>query len=88
MKLHQSITVCLALMAGFAADGCFAQSAIDQKESVADGNAPQVAAVAIPTPAPAPAVSLEKTREQVMRELEDFQRSGQAAQLRQLYRGR
>jgi hypothetical protein len=87
MKLHQSITLCLALMVGVAADGCFAQSAIDQKETVADGNAPQVSALAISTPAPAPPVSLGKTREQVMRELEDFQKSGQAAQMGELYLG-
>jgi hypothetical protein len=49
MKLYQSITVCVALMAGVTADGCFAQSAIKQEESVADGNAPQVSAVAVQT---------------------------------------
>ena len=35
MKLHQSIAVGLALMAGVAADGCFAQSATDQTQSMA-----------------------------------------------------
>jgi len=88
MKLYQSITLCLALVGGVTADGCFAQSATNQNESVADGNAPQVSAVAVPTAAPAPPVSLEKTRQQVIRELEDFQNSGQAAQMRELYRGR
>jgi hypothetical protein len=87
MKLYQSITVCVALMAGVAADGCFAQSAIKQEESVADGNAPQVSAVAVPTVTPATPVSLGKTRAQVIRELDDFQNSDQAAQMRQLYRG-
>jgi len=32
-------------------------------------------------------MSLGKTRAQVMRELEDFQNSDQAAQMRDLYRG-
>jgi hypothetical protein len=87
MKLYQSITVCLALIAGVTADGCLAQTAINQQESVTDGNAPQVSAVAVPAVTAAPPVSLGKTREQVMRELEDFQKSGQAAQLRELYQG-
>jgi hypothetical protein len=87
MKLHQSIAVCLALMAGVAADGCFAQSATNQDESVAVGNVPQDPAVAVPAVTPAPSVSVGKTREQVMRELEDFQKSGQAAQMGELYRG-
>src|SRR5882757_7067668 len=71
MKLHQSIAVCLALMAGVAADGCFAQSATNQSESVAVGNAPQDPAVALPAVTPVPSMSLGRTREQVMRELED-----------------
>jgi hypothetical protein len=87
MKLHQSIAVCLALMAGVAADGCFAQSATNQSESVAVGNAPQDPAVALPVVTPVPSMSLGRTREQVMRELEDFQNSDQAAQMRDLYRG-
>ncbi|MFM0260515.1 hypothetical protein [Paraburkholderia sediminicola] len=87
MKLCQSIAVFLALIAGVTADGCFAQSAISQKDSVADGDASQVSAVAVPTVTPAPPVSLGKTRAQVIRELEDFQKSGQAAQLRELYQG-
>jgi hypothetical protein len=87
MKLHQSIAVCLALMAGVAADGCFAQSATNQSESVAVGNAPQDPAVALPAVTPVPSMSLGRTREQVMRELEDFQNSDQAAQMRDLYRG-
>jgi hypothetical protein len=87
MKLHQSIAVCLALMAGVAADGCFAQSATNQSESVAVGNAPQDPAVAPPAVTPVPSMSLGRTREQVMRELEDFQNSDQAAQMRDLYRG-
>jgi hypothetical protein len=85
MKLHQSIAVCLALMAGVTADGCFAQSATNQNESVAVGNAPQDAAVAAVTPTPA--ISFGKTREQVMHEQADFQNSDQAAQMRELYRG-
>ncbi|MFM0202610.1 hypothetical protein PQR53_22365 [Paraburkholderia fungorum] len=28
MKLYQSVTVCLALITGIAADGCFAQTAL------------------------------------------------------------
>jgi hypothetical protein len=87
MKLHQSIAVCLALMAGVTADGCFAQSATNQNESVAVGTAPQDPAVAVPAVTPAPPVSLGKTRAQVIRELEDFQNSDQAAQMRDLYRG-
>jgi len=54
MKLCQSITVCLALMAGVTADGCFAQSATDPNESVAAGNAPQDPAFAVPAATPAP----------------------------------
>jgi hypothetical protein len=87
MKLHQSIAVCLALMAGVTADGCFAQSAANQNESVAVGNAPQDPAIAVPAVTPAPSMSLGKTREQVIRELEEFQNSDQAAQMRDLYRG-
>jgi hypothetical protein len=87
MKVHQSIAVCLALMAAVTADGCFAQSATNQNESVAVGAAPQDPAVAIPAVAATPSMSLGKTREQVMRKLEDFQDSDQAAQTRELYRG-
>jgi len=87
MKLYQSITVCLALMAGVTADGCFAQSAINQQQSVADDNTSQVTAAADPSVIPPSPVSLGKTREQVVRELEDFQNSNQAAQMRELYRG-
>ena len=87
MKLYQSVTVCLAVMTAIAADGCFAQSATNQKDSIVEGNAPQDSAVEAPTITPAPSVSLGKTREQVIRELEDFQNSGQAAKLRDLYQG-
>jgi hypothetical protein len=87
MKLHQSITVCLALMAGVTAGGCFAQSATNPNESVAAGNAPQDPAVAVPAVTPAPAVSVGKTRAQVMRELEDFQNSDEASHMHDLYRG-
>ena len=87
MKLHQSIAICLALMAGVTADGCFAQSATNQNESVAVGSSPQDPAVAAPAVTPAPSIPLGKTRAQVMRELEDFQNSDQAAQMRDLYRG-
>jgi hypothetical protein len=87
MKLFQSITVCLALIAGVTADGCFAQTAINQQGAVTDGNAPQVSEVAVPAVTPAPSVPVGKTREQVIRELEDFQNSGQAAKLRDLYQG-
>lgn len=87
MKLHQSIAVCLALMAGVTADGCFAQSETNQNDPVAVGSAPQDPAVAAPAVTPVPSVSLGKTRAQVMRELEDFQNSDQAAQMRELYRG-
>ena len=65
MKLHQSIAVCLALMAGVTADGCFAQSATNQNESVVVGDAPQDPAIAVPAITPAPAMSLGRTREQV-----------------------
>jgi hypothetical protein len=87
MKLHQSIAVCLALVAGVTADGCFAQSATNQNESVAVGNAPQDAEVAVAAVTPTRAISFGKTREQVMREQADFQNSDQAAQMRELYRG-
>ena len=86
MKLHQSIAVCLTLTAGVAANGCFAQSATNQNESVAVGDAPQDPAIAVPA-VTQPAMSLGRTREQVRRELEDFQNSDQAAQMRDLYRG-
>ena len=54
MKFHQSLAVCLGLMAGVTADGCFAQSTTNQNESVAAGDAPQVSAVAVPTVTLAP----------------------------------
>ena len=87
MKLHQSIAVCLALMAGVTANGCFAQSAAGQSESVAAGTAAQDPAAAVPAIAPVPADPIGKTRAQVMRELEDFQHSDQAKKLHDLYRG-
>ena len=87
MKLHQSIAVCLALMTAVTAGECFAQSATGQSESVAVGTAPQDPAVASPAVTPVPSDSVGKTRAQVIRELEDFQNSGQAEQLRDLYRG-
>jgi hypothetical protein len=87
MKPHQSIAVCLALMAGVTANGCFAQSATYQNESVTVGSAPQDPAVAVPAVTPTPAISLGRTREQVMHEQADFQSSDQAAQMRELYRG-
>jgi hypothetical protein len=87
MKLHQSIAICLALTAGVAADGCFAQSATNQTESVAAGSASQDQGATVSAVTPAPSVSLGKTREQVRRELEDFQHSDQAAQMHELYRG-
>jgi hypothetical protein len=82
MKFYQSIAVCLALMAGVTADECFAQSTTGQNESVAASSAPQGTAVT-----PAPDVSVGKTRAQVIHELEIFQKSGQADELRDLYRG-
>jgi hypothetical protein len=87
MKLHQSTAVCLALMAGVTASGCFAQSATNQTESVAVGTVPQDPAVAVPAVTPTPGISLGRTREQVMREQADFQSSDQVAQMRELYRG-
>jgi hypothetical protein len=88
MKLHQSATfVCLALMTGTAASGCFAQAATNQQDSVAQGTAPQDSALAAPAVTPDTAVSAGKTRAQVMRELEDFQNSGEAMKLRDLYQG-
>jgi hypothetical protein len=87
MKLHQSIAVCLALIAGVTADGCFAQSATNQNESVAVGTAPLDPAAADLAVTPAPSVPIEKTRAQVMRELADFRNGDQAAQMHELYRG-
>jgi hypothetical protein len=87
MKLYQSITVCLAMIAGVTADGCFAQTAINQQGVVTDGNAPQVSEVAVPAVTPAPSVPVGKTREQVMRELEDFQKHGGPALMLDIYRG-
>jgi hypothetical protein len=87
MKLYQSITVCVALMAGVAADGCFAQSAMDQQQSAADSSGSQEQATAVPAVTPAPIASVGKTREQVTRELVEFQHSDQAAQMAELYRG-
>ena len=48
MKLHQSIAVCLAMMAGVTADGCFAQSTTNQNVSIAVDNASQDPAIAVP----------------------------------------
>ncbi|WP_031357324.1 hypothetical protein [Caballeronia sordidicola] len=87
MKLHQSIAVCLALMAGVTADGCFAQSAAGQSESVAAGTAAQDPVAAVPAVTPVPADSVGKTRAQVIQELEDFQHSDQAEKMHELYRG-
>jgi hypothetical protein len=87
MKLYQSITVCLALTAGGTADGCFAQTATNPQESVAAGSTPQTPTIAVPSVTPAPAVSVGKTRAQVIRELEDFQNSGEAAKMRDIYQG-
>ncbi len=87
MKLHQSIAVGLALMAGVAADGCFAQSATDQTQSMAAGAASQDQGAAVSPIALTPSASSGLTREQVERELADFQNSAQAAQMRELYRG-
>ena len=87
MKLYQSITVCLAVTAGVTADGCFAQTAINPQGAVTDGNAPQVSEVAVPAVTPAPSVPVGKTRAQVMRELEDFQKNGGPALMLDLYRG-
>jgi len=87
MKLHQSIAVCLALMAGVTADGCFAQSTTNQNESIAVDNASQDPAIAVPAVTSNPTISLGRTREQVMREQADFQTGDQAAQMRELYRG-
>jgi hypothetical protein len=87
MKLYQSITVCLALLAGVTADGCLAQTAVTQQGVVTDGNAPQVSEVAVPAVTPAPSVPVGKTREQVMRELEDFQKNGGPALMLDIYRG-
>lgn len=87
MNRYQSIVVLLALVAGVTADGCFAQSTNNQQESVAGGNVPQVATVTDPAVTTASPNAPGKTREQVMRELEDFQKSGQATQMLDLYRG-
>jgi hypothetical protein len=87
VKLHQSIAVCLTLMAGVTADGCFAQSATDQTQSVAAGTASQDQAGAVSAVAIVPSASSGLTREQVQRELADFQNSEQAAKMRELYRG-
>ncbi|APA89954.1 hypothetical protein BJG93_31485 (plasmid) [Paraburkholderia sprentiae WSM5005] len=87
MKVYQSVTVCLAVVAGMTADGCFAQSATNQQESVAAGSTQQAPAVAVPAATSATPVSPGKTREQVMRELEDFQKNGEAAKMVELYRG-
>jgi len=89
MRFYPSITICLALMAGVTANGCFAQSAVNpnnQEQSVADDSTP-VTATANPAVMPVAPASVGKTRAQVMRELEDFQNSDQAAQMRELYRG-
>ena len=87
MKFHQSIAVCLALLAGVTADGCFAQPAAGQSESVAAGSAMQDPAAEVPAVTPVPADPIGKTRAQVMRELEDFRHSDQAKKLHDLYRG-
>lgn len=87
MKFQQLLAVCLALLAGGTADRCFAQSTINQNESVADGNTPQVSGGGVPTVALAPPASLGKTHEQVMHEQTDFKNSDQAMRMSALYRG-
>jgi hypothetical protein len=85
MKRYQLIAVCLAMLAGGAATGCFAQSSTSGQEPAADGSAPKDPAVAVLTAAPAPAVSTGTSREQVAHEQEDFTKGAQLARMRKLY---
>lgn len=87
MKLQKLLAVCLALLVGVTADGGFAQSTINQNESVADGRTQQGSGGVIPTVALAAPAVPGKTHEQVMHEQADFQNSDQAMRMSALYRG-
>ncbi|WP_250517183.1 hypothetical protein [Caballeronia sp. INDeC2] len=73
MKLNRSIAIGLVLAAGVTSGTCLAQSSNNQQETVTQSGGAQPAAVG------------EKTREQVMRELIEFQNSPQANQVQELY---
>jgi hypothetical protein len=86
VKLNRSLATGLVLAAGVTAGACLAQSSNDQQETITESGAAQISAVAVPSAAQPTAVA-EKTREQVMRELAEFQNSPQAAQVREIYGG-
>jgi hypothetical protein len=75
------------LMAGVGAETCMAQSSDEQQETFTQSGGAQMTEVVVPSAAVPPPAPLDKTREQVMRELIEFQHSPQAAQMRELYRG-
>jgi predicted RNA-binding protein with PIN domain len=86
VKLNRFIATSLVLAAGVTAGTCLAQSSNDQQETITESGAAHISAVAVPS-AVQPTTVAEKTREQVMRELVEFQNSLQAAQVREIYRG-
>lgn len=87
MKVYRLILVCGSVGAAMAVNGCFAQSATNQQDSVTTGDAQQLSGVTVPNVDTATPIVLGKTRAQVMREQSDFQNSDQAVQMRELYRG-
>jgi hypothetical protein len=87
MKVYRLIIVCVSVVAGVTANGCFAQSTASQQDAVVNGDAQQLSAVALPNVDTTTPAVFGKTRAQVMREQSDFQNSDQAVQMRELYRG-
>ena len=85
MKVYRLIIVCVSVVAGVTAEGCFAQSASPQ-DAAMTGNVQALSAVPVPHADTGPVAS-GKTRAEVTSELADFQNSDQAAQMRELYRG-
>jgi hypothetical protein len=91
MNFAHTLKFAVALAACFAVQTGFAQSTTEPDQatqSVAVNNGAMLApSASSATLAPVLAEPAGKTRADVMRELQDFQKSGQAAVLRDLYRG-
>ena len=87
MRFNQPVAVTLALLALSTAEACFAQQTLNQQQSFANDNNQAPADVGIQTVTRTAPDVLERTRDEVMQELETFQNSEQAAQMRELYRG-
>jgi hypothetical protein len=87
MRFNQSVAVALAFLALSTAEACFAQQTLNQQQSLASDNSQAPADVGIQTVKRTAPNVLERTRDEVMHELETFQNSEQAAQMRELYRG-